>query len=460
MPFFDDFASGRRNCPMDMSPSSIACREGRRPTRPVAPMPRPFRPVDTTMPIRRPPIRRPAPPMGETNQPIERPVRPPVAFMPRPFVPVDTTLPIRRPAPPMVGRPPFGDTNMPIARPAPPPMFIPDLSSPNIQSSDGVGASLEPMVGFGRKRRACGKKGPCGKTRKQGCRCNEMEGGFLGALASLGARLIPSLARGASSAASRAASSAASRAATAAASRSTALVPYNAATAARNAAAASRAATSASTAASSAARASMLSRLGTAASRFGTAASIGLPIGLSVYQAVDYEKGKEAQAQADALAERQAQEALALQTAQTTAELDRLSAEQKKAEAEYNALMEQRSRDAKEFEAAMRDIELERQRQAEADEETARQVALFQEQQKKAMEDAIARQAAQMAAYYANKFGPTLPTQPSRQPTTPVTPARPPPSTAPAPSMDESGLTARQRAALRQLRGYGRRKHM
>jgi hypothetical protein len=291
------------------------------------------------------------------------------------------------------------------------------------------------------------------KPRKQRkSRKKEMEGGFLGSLAGLAAR--------AATAASRAIPSA-TRVVAPAASRSSAIVPYSAA----------RASASASRFTPAAARATIptattASRFGSLGSRLGllgNVAGIALPIGLSIHQAVDYEKQKTLTAAQQAAFEaeqgRVNATALAEQQRQINAEVSYLQEQQRLARGEASALEEARLREARAFEDAQRQAaaemvrqqQLEQQYQAQA--ETQYQDLLRQQQQQ-----IEAQVRAQIAAFARASAAPApaapLPTRP---PTTLPTPSRPPnapASFAPAPPPTRQ-LTARERLRGMGMVGYG-----
>jgi hypothetical protein len=382
---------------MDMSPSSILCREGRLPVQ------QPYYPSQPVQP-------RPSP------------------FMPRPYVPPSNC--------PMDMRP----------------------------SSIACRERRRHHTGRGKK------VGKCGKSRKEGCECSddEMEGGFLGALVSGLARAIPAVARSATSAVSRAVPSLSRVGSTA--SRSTAIVPY-----------------SASRASASLARASapsLTSRLATAsrgfasrvpsASTLGNIAGIGLPIGLSVYQAVDYEKQKGLAEQQARQMQAETDKALAEQQRQVDAEVAFLNEQRRLAELEASALKEARDREASEWERMLAEQEAEQRRQAELEAqyqaEAQRQYEEMLMLQQQQIEEQIRRQ---LEGLFAPRPSAPAPSQPAPRPSQPSAPApsqpsRPSQPSAPAPAPPSSGatppagMTAKERKIWEQqqaqMRGRGKRK--
>lgn len=438
------------NCPMDMSPASIACR-ARNSGRPIyAPRPAPV-PAPAYFPEAG---YFPYDGIGAEITPYDGPSIQPVRERPVVSLPVydgpilhEEVKPIR--GGPVTRLPPF-------RRPAPAPAD--DCPPFPITCSQGMDprsiacrekarrcASKRPFPIRGRGKAA---KGKCGKTRKQGCECSddemEMEGGFVGALArgigSLAARFG---ARGATAAA-RGATTAARGATTAA--RSTAIVPYSAATAARNLAAARGATAAAARGTTATSRLAglrnTLGAVGRTLKPLATVTSLGLPIGLSVYQAIDYEQTKAAQEAADAEADR-LDEITRRENADLAAQdRDILKTQQDTAKAEYEALMEQRKRDEAEYnklvkqqeEEYLRRVAEEERQQQILEEELRAQLA----EQKKFMEDQIKAEIAMLIARQSRpappppapppRGGPTTQPPPRGGPTTQPPPQQPPPT--------------------------------
>lgn len=283
-------------------------------------------------------------------------------------------------------------------------------------------------------------KGKCGKTRDD-CECSddELEGGFIGALVGAVARAaVPTLARVATTA-SRGVSSVASRILPSA-SRSTAIVPYSAARAAANlsrAAAPSLASRVASTAART-------------ASRVGNVASVGLPIGLSIYQAVDYEKQKKIAEGQAAEADRLNRQALSENQRAVNAEVEYLKEQQRLVELDAKALEEERVRREDEYQRILADQEKERLRQAELERqyqaEAERQYQEMLAYNQRVIEEQIRQQMAAMRPSYSTPSVPTQPTRPSAPTTQPFVPSQPTQPVANPVVDPTAGMTARQRA--------------
>ena len=416
-----------RNCPMDMSPASIACREGRKPAPPRrAPPPRFIPEVQppTIMPVEPPPQEVFIP---EIQQPIRMPPRrrpePVVDDSPCPPYPIICNQSMspdavacrekaRRCATPRFGNP--------IPRPVRPVLTAPPQFDRGVftPSFDGLGASITPLVGEGKRRR--------GRKKKD----EELHGGFFSALASLGrmgatlgrtiGRVVPTVTRAVPTA---------TRGATAI----TRAVP----TVTRGATAVTRGATATS----------RLGALGSTALRGLNVAGIGLGVGLPIYQIVEMKKQ---QAEADRLAGVSEEQAKANQKAiddavnaanaqqkfyedaSIQAEKDRakMEADYAKAEAEAKkAYEEQAKRDADAMAQAQKDQEA--------------QIALLYEleaQRQQQIEEAI-------RGALGNMFGPYVPPQqpvappPTQRPVAPQQPYVPPPQqpVAPPPSRGRAG---------------------
>jgi hypothetical protein len=309
------------------------------------------------------------------------------------------------------------------------------------------------------QRRGKGKRKGKKHMEESDSEDEELRGGVFSALMSLGSRLLPAITK-AFPAVSRFVPSATK-------ATSTAITPYVGRTVATTA---SRALPSLATSARSlASRLPPLSRFVPSAS---TALGVGVPLGFTAYQAVDYEKQKGIAEQQGRQAQAETDKALAEQQRQVDAEVAFYNEQRRLAELEATALNEARTREADEWnkmlkkqeEEALRQAQLEAQYRAEAD----RQYAEMMRQQQIAIDEAVRRQYEEMyrpaptpapAPSKPSAPAPPKPSAPAPAPSKPSAPSQPSAPTQPAPTTGAdpyAGMSARERAIAKQ-KGRGKK---
>jgi hypothetical protein len=164
------------------------------------------------------------------------------------------------------------------------------------------------------------------KRRGRGKKCDgEMEGGFLGSLAKIASRFVPSAAK--------------------TAARSTAIVPYSASRAAANLASAA-----------SKTKPSFLTRftpsLRTTAS---LGLNFGLPLGFTAYQIADYAKTKEAQAAADKIYQAESDAVINKEVERLNSEIALLEAQRQQEGDVYTSTMAQLDQQSRDYAKAQAD---------------------------------------------------------------------------------------------------------
>lgn len=246
----------------------------------------------------------------------------------------------------------------------------------------------------------------------------ELEGGFIGALASMASRFIPSVVRGATATASR-------------------VVPRATSTLSRLPKTLPSVSRTATTTATTAPK-TLLQRLTPSLS---TTLGVGVPLGFTAYQAVDYEKQKKVAEQQASQAQADTEQMIAEQQRQVDAEVAYLTEQRRLAELERSALEEARTREASAYDQLVRQQEAELLRQAKLDVEyqaqAEKQYAELMRQQQLAIDEAVRRQ---MEMYRTPA--------PAPRPPAPRTPA-PAPAPAPRTPAPTTGTTARERARAR-----------